>query len=411
MKAQRMPGEVLPSEVPGREQNLRGSNQSGMRAYNERLVLSLVRRHGSLVKTQLAAMTGLSAQTISVIMRALENEGLLVRGDPIRGKVGQPSVPLSLNPSGAFFIGLKIGRRSADLVLIDFLGRQISVLHRLYAFPEPKTLVEFVKDGLRQLIAPLDDEVRSRIAGVGIAMPFQMWNWHNEVGAPRHVMDQWRDVDIRSEIAAVSDFPVYIQNDATAACAAELVFGARSHRDDFIYFYVGTFIGGGVVLNGNLYPGRTGNAGAMGSMPIPDETGRSERLIDHASLIGLERMLAGSNVDPSILWRDPQDWSSIADHLDVWIATVGRGLAHAIVASISVIDFEAAVIDGSMPSAVRDRVVDATRVAVGDLDLQGLTIPDIDAGSIGSMARALGAASLPLSDRYLLGQSAPTADA
>ena len=55
----------------------RGTNQSGMRDSNERLVLSLVRRNGSLAKTEIARMTGLSAQTVSVIMRELEEEGLL----------------------------------------------------------------------------------------------------------------------------------------------------------------------------------------------------------------------------------------------------------------------------------------------------------------------------------------------
>ena len=58
---------------------LRGSNQSGMRAHNERLVLSLVRTHGALAKSDIARMTGLSAQTVSVIMRALEQDGLLIK--------------------------------------------------------------------------------------------------------------------------------------------------------------------------------------------------------------------------------------------------------------------------------------------------------------------------------------------
>ena len=58
----------------------RGSNQSGMRAYNERLVLSLIRQTGALAKAEIARRTGLSAQTVSVIMRALEADGLLLRG-------------------------------------------------------------------------------------------------------------------------------------------------------------------------------------------------------------------------------------------------------------------------------------------------------------------------------------------
>ena len=115
----------------------RGTNQSGMRDYNERLALSLVRRHGSLSKTEIARLTRLSAQTVSVIMRELEDEGLLLRNEPMRGKIGQPSIPMSLNPEGAFFLGLKIGRRSAELVLIDFLGAVRAMLQLSYRYPDP----------------------------------------------------------------------------------------------------------------------------------------------------------------------------------------------------------------------------------------------------------------------------------
>ena len=104
----------------GRSDDLsRGTNQSGVRLYNERLVLSLVRRHGSLPKADIARMTGLSPQTISIIANQLEADGLLRREAVVRGRVGQPSVPYSLNPEGAYSIGLKIGRRSVDLSLID----------------------------------------------------------------------------------------------------------------------------------------------------------------------------------------------------------------------------------------------------------------------------------------------------
>ncbi len=84
---------------------VRGTNQSGMRAHNERLVLSLVRSHGALAKSDIARITGLSAQTVSVIMRELEQDGLLARGEPVRGRVGQPSVPMHLAADGRSFTG------------------------------------------------------------------------------------------------------------------------------------------------------------------------------------------------------------------------------------------------------------------------------------------------------------------
>ena len=387
---------------------LRGSNQSGMRAFNARLTLSLVRQHGSLTKTELARMTGLSAQTVSVIMRELEAEELLVRGEPIRGRVGQPSVPLSLNPDGAFFLGLKVGRRSADLVLVDFLGNPRKRLHRSYPWPLPADIVAFTREGIGAVTAELAAEARLRIAGLGIAIPFELWNWSEYLDVPAGELDCWRDVDLADEIAQISPYPVYLQNDATAACAAELVFGRHPGRPDFVYFYVGTFIGGGIVLNGGLYPGRFGNAGGFGPMPITGPTGKMELLIDHASITVLERMLKAAGRDPSVLWDSPDDWSEIEELAQAWVGIVARGLAQAIVSSVSVMDFDVAIIDGSLPARFREAIVEETRREMGKFDLRGLTRPSIVPGSIGSLARALGAASLPLFDRYLIDQKTLT---
>ena len=386
----------------------RGTNQAGMRAYNERLTLSLVRAHGSLAKAELARMTGLSAQTVSVIMRALEREELLVRGEPIRGRIGQPSVPLSINPEGAFFLGLKVGRRSADLVLADFLGRPRSRLHTSYPWPLPAQIVRFAHEGIADLVSGLDAGLRERIAGLGIAMPFELWNWSEYLDVPDGELDVWRQVDLKEEIGRISPYPVYLQNDATAACAAELVFGDHPGRPDFVYFYVGTFIGGGVVLNGGLYPGRTGKAGGFGPMPVTGQGGRRELLIDHASITVLERMVKAAGGDPSILWDPSEDWSGIEDLAQAWVGVVARGLAQAIVASVSVIDFEAVVIDGSLPARFREAIVEATRRELENFDLRGLTTPAIAAGTIGPLARALGAASLPLFDKFLIDQRMPT---
>src|ERR1700683_2145580 len=99
-----------------------GANQAGVRLYNERLLLSLVRRFGPLSKIEVARLTGLSVQSTSATMNRLQSDGLLKRGPPLRVRVGQPTIPMSIDPEGAYSFGLKIGRRRCDLVLIDFRG-------------------------------------------------------------------------------------------------------------------------------------------------------------------------------------------------------------------------------------------------------------------------------------------------
>ena len=382
-----------------------GANQIRVRAYNERLVLSLVRRHESLPKSEIARRSGLSPQTVSVIMRALEKDGLLIRGEPQRGKVGQPSIPMSLDPEGVFSIGLKIGRRSADLVLVDFLGKERKSLHCTYPFPHPEQLLGFVRTGIAELSSSLKPQQRARIAGIGIAMPFELWNWAEKVGADQREMDKWKTFDFREEIATFTDLPIFIQNDATAACGAELVFGRGAELSDFVYFFIGTFIGGGIVLNHSVFSGRSGNAGAFGALPVIDDTGSPTQLIDHASILTLETMVRKKGMDPSPIWLNPEDWSSFGDMVEEWIANTSRHLALAIVSTCTVIDFEAAILDGGFPAEVRAKVVEATRREMRKLDLRGIAEPRIFEGALGSRARALGGAGLPLFDRYLLDQN------
>ena len=383
----------------------RGTNQSGMRDHNERLVLSLVRQSGSLSKTDIARVTRLSAQTISVIMRKLEEDGLLVKQAPVRGKIGQPSVPMALDPEGAFFLGLKIGRRSAELVMIDFLGNVRAMLQNSYRYPAPGETVDFVVSGMKTMRAGLTPEQDKRIAGLGVAMPFELWNWADTAGAPAEIMNQWRHRDIRADIQAGCNFPVYLQNDATAACGAELVFGQTGNLRDFIYFYIGAFAGGGIVLNGRLYAGRTGNAGALGSMPVPGADGRPTQLIDVASLAILEQTLNARGVDATYLWTSPEDWGGNEPEFDAWFARAGEALAYAIVAGAAIIDFEAAVIDGWMPGSARRRLVGSVQDALSRIDVEGLKTPSVREGTVGIHARALGGASLPLSERFLSGST------
>src|SRR5947209_6374247 len=125
-----------------------GADQSGVRLYNERLVLSLVRRFGPLSKIEVARLTGLSVQSTSAIMNRLQADGLLKREAPLRGRVGQPTVPMSIDPEGAFALGLKIGRRSSDLVLIDFRGAVRRRAHETSAFPTPEKIMAFIGQSL-----------------------------------------------------------------------------------------------------------------------------------------------------------------------------------------------------------------------------------------------------------------------
>ena len=397
-----MPGiEIEPFETIDGFEN-QGSNQSGMRQRNERLVLTILRQQGALPKAEIARKTGLSAQTVSVIMRALESDGLLKKRDKVRGKVGQPSVPMGLDPEGALFFGLKVGRRSAEILLVDFVGDILARRSLTYKFPTPEATLDFVKTSVSDITGGLEPEQRARLSGLGIAIPYFLWEWASVIGVDPEEMAAWKGFDLRAEVEALFDFPVYLGNDGTSACGAELVFGETEKLSDFLYFYVGYFIGGGVVLNGSLHTGRSGNGGAIGPFPVAGPDGKVNQLVDVASLIGLERRFLDAGGNAEKMWENPTDWGIEAAIIDDWFAEAVPALSNAIVSAISFIDFSAVLIDGSMPTEIKLGLTKAVNRQVDRLNLSGLTRPDIIPGSVGINARALGAASLPLSKRFML---------
>lgn len=367
---------------------------------NEKTVLTLLRHEGPAPKSQVAKATGLSAQSASVIMRKLESDGLIERCAPMRGKVGQPSVPMRLSARGALFFGLKVGRRSSDLMLVDFTGRVLDTYRETYAYPKHEAILTFISEALDRLIARLTAADRGRIAGLGISIPNFLWEWGRQVGAPAYELHAWRDVDFRKEVAALVDFPVLLQNDASCACGAEVIFGQGGNRPDFLYFYVGHFIGGGVVLDYRLHTGPAGNSGAIGPLPVPTGTGEIRQLVDIASLYTLEAKLRAAGLDPMLLWAGTEDWSIPQHILDDWTEEAAFGIAYAIVASCSVLDFEQVVIDGWFATKVRDALIARIEAEMDKLNWAGLIRPGTAAGTIGPDARSLGAAGLPLLDGF-----------
>ena len=226
------------------------------------------------------------------------------------------------------------------------------------------------------------------------------------VGAPVEKMEAWRGFDLREAIHLATGLPVYLENDATAATGAELVLGRGREFENFGYLFVGFFIGGGIVLNNNVFSGPTGNAGSFGAMPIYGSGPDYVRLLDRASIFVLENMLIENEQDPAILWQQRDQWGDLGETLNIWVEQVARSLSMAIVATCAVIDFSAVLIDGGFPDQVREMIVGATAEKLKQMNLEGIHPVKVYSGSIGPNAPAMGGAILPIVSRYFISQTA-----
>jgi len=375
----------------------RGSNQIGMSQFNERVVLQAIRLHGSMPKADLARLTNLSTQTISLIIARLLEQGLVLKRAPLRGKVGQPSVPIQLNPEGAFFIGIKIGRRSVDLLLIDFTGQARERSSLFYRYPDPGTLFEQIEAMLKDLCAKLGTQRIERLIGIGVAAPLGLGGWQQLLDSTPQQASQWDQIDIRGRIQAMTGLPVAFAKDTIAACVAELVIGRGRSIPSFLYVFIGTFIGGGIVLNSALHAGLQGNAGAIGSLPLGLADGTPPmQLLNVASLFYLERLYAAAGLDENASYDARALQMPWLEHTETWLEQAARAIALTVISTNCLLDIGSVIVDASAHPLLRERVQAAIETALDRYSWEGVQRPALHTGTVGADARAIGAALLPL---------------
>ncbi|MHA6297131.1 ROK family transcriptional regulator [Devosia sp. CAU 1758] len=362
-----------------------GLNQISVRSYNERLVMSLLRQHGNLSRMELCQRSGLSAQTISVIVRALERDELVVLGDAQRGRVGPPTTPLSLRPDGAFAIGMKIGMKSTDLILIDFLGQVRSRIGYIYDWPDAEVIFDRLGSDLDRLRGTLSAGHQERLTGIGIAVPEGIENL-DLPDMPAHAVKRWSEVNFETEVNTIAGMEVHIQNDVTAATGAEMIFGSARQLDDFAYMFVGGSTSCRLALGHRIYAGR----------PFKTSPQMTSLRDLHDAINEIERDEANA------IWRGDEHWPVFGAAQSYWLKKCATDLADAITALSSFVDIRIAIIDGRFPRSVAGELCD--RVAsLLQQDVPGVAV---QRGDIGSLGKAVGAAALCLHSRYMI-ENAP----
>jgi predicted NBD/HSP70 family sugar kinase len=382
-----------------------GSNSVQVRQYNERVILTLLRRLGEASKADLARHARLTNNTAGQIVRDLEQQHLVRTGGKRVGGRGQPATILRLDPQGAYSIGFKLGRRSLDALLVDFSGRVIERRRLERAFPMPEEAVAFAGESVAGLRRLIEDPAPGRVAGLGVAMPYNLGSWQRELDIPLAAYRRWNDFDLGAALAEATGLEVFCENDGTAAAVAELFQGRDRSLDDFLYVFVGAALGGGVVVGGDYRRGATANAGDIGLMPTtpsrlptaprPDG-GRPEIALTRASVNALIRHLraGGQPVED----RGQLEALLEADHPAVgeWLDDAAEALVLPVLSAVRVLDVAAVIVDGTPPRAVLDRLIARLERLLAQASPESREPPRLVRGSVGRDAPAIGAAILPL---------------
>lgn len=345
-----------------------GLNSGSVRSYNERLMLSLLLQHEGLSRQALCEKTGLSGQSVSVLLRSLEQEGLVrkTRAPRERGRLGPPTLPAELNPSGAFSIGLAPVRDGVGLLVMNLVGETI--------FRETLPGAILGRDGEDRLVERLDaalvhvpDGARDRFAGIGVAIPSEPAGR----GAASDI-DVGVDRALREALEARLGTIVYTQHDVDAACAAESMYGAARALSNYLFIHLGPDLQGRLVLDHRIHAGATLGRLGPGLDALPGAP------VDGADCGPPEAAAARLIAEPMSA---------------AWCRDVAERVAETTHGLLRFVSFDRVFLSSSAPDWLCEPL--AADIAAR---LDG---PTLMQSRIGPLAVLVGAASLPMADRFM----------
>ena len=249
-----------------------GTSLPALADQNEAVVLDWIRRTvGGLSRVELSRTTGLSPQAVSNICQRLLDAGVIMEAGKASAGMGKPRTLLTLDPTGCYAVGVHLDPAVVTMVLLDFLGTVVSHSSLTTAAADPvDQLLTKIGDRINDLIEKAGVE-RDRILGVGIAAPGPVDQDRGLVLDPP-LLTEWHHVPLRDRLAATTGLPALLDKDVIAAAVAERWAGVATQSRNFVFIYLGTGIGAGIVVDDVVVRGFSGNAGDVGMFEVADDT-------------------------------------------------------------------------------------------------------------------------------------------
>jgi glucokinase-like ROK family protein len=391
-----------------------GADLHAMREYNRLLVLNLVRNSGPIARVVIARQTGLSRTTISTIMEELLKDGLVREGETrsLTSSGGRPATLVYFNDTAGYVIGVDMGRSHLTLLLTDLAANIVARHSGPFCIEQgPDYCLTQVGSELQDFLAE-QGIAWSQIVGIGMGIPGPLdERLHKLVAPPR--MPGWNNVEVQRLLRQQYSVPVYIENDANMGALGESRYGAGRGTTDLAYVKIGTGIGAGLVVGGQLYHGSRGSAGEIGHVTIDEQgpvcdcgnRGCLEAIASADAVVAdaraaqsLHRSLGSKPVDPGALSTLPDpdiaDVVEAASHGDpasvAAIAYAGERIGVALASLVNLLNPSLILVDGGVARA-GEMLLDPIRRAVAARSLALASHhARVEVGALGDNAIAFG---------------------
>jgi predicted NBD/HSP70 family sugar kinase len=252
-------------------------------------------------RSELASQLDLNRSTVLDLLAELEQRGLVTQTMGDRdGAVGRPS--MMVEPSGKV-LSFAVSPRM-DALTVAVMGMGGKVVEKFRQPMRRGTTIDEMAVITGRVIAKFRSSlpVDSLLTGIGVAIPGQVQISKGIVRAAPSL--GWDEVPFAAMLADITGLPVWLDNDASVSCVAELRFGVgRGSQNLVLLFGAAGGIGGGVVVNGSLLRGIDGYAGELGHTRISDSM-----VSDYSGIPGtLESLVRREDLLKALIMADADD--------------------------------------------------------------------------------------------------------
>ncbi|MEU4565373.1 ROK family transcriptional regulator [Micromonospora sp. NPDC023956] len=242
-------------------------HSGGGAATTRGLALDMIRAARTISRVELAAGLGLTSPAVTRIVRDLLVEGLVRETGRGPSTGGKPRTLLQIDPRSRYGVGVHLERNTCVITVVDLAGEPVcrTVLPGAAEVP-PERMLPRLADEIHALLAATGVD-KAAVVGLGL-VTYGPQDWRSGVLLTPQPNPQWLDYPVARRMADLVQLPVLLDNDANAAAIGEYWLGTVDLTSTYGCIYLGTGIGGGVVVAGEVYRGSSANAVEIGHISV-----------------------------------------------------------------------------------------------------------------------------------------------
>ncbi len=233
-------------------------------------LLHHVRTGRARSRAELVALTGAARNTVSARVDQLIASGLLEEGGRGWSTGGRPPTLLRFNSAAGCVLAVDLGVTSVDVAVTDLSAQVLATVGHPIDIAEGPGPVLAEVDRLAQEVLAEAGLTPADVCAVGIGVPGPV---EFSTGRPSHppIMPGWHDHPVPSAFGRY-ECPVFVDNDVNVMALGEM--GVAGSVQDVLVVKVGSGIGCGIIVDGEVYRGAQGSAGDIGHIHVPSADGR-----------------------------------------------------------------------------------------------------------------------------------------